>query len=75
MVSLLQNPRKWSQVVFSFPFEAEFVSASGMVDTPRLQAKNVFRCREATCHSGESRNPVNTVLEIPGCRIKSGMTA
>jgi hypothetical protein len=46
-----------------------------MVETPRLQAKNVFRCREATCHSGESRNPVNTMFGISGCRIESGMTA
>ena len=24
-----------------------------MVETPRLQAKQVFYCREATCHSGQ----------------------
>jgi hypothetical protein len=46
-----------------------------MVETPRLQAKQVFRCREATCHSGESRNPGNMMLGISGCRIESGMTA
>jgi hypothetical protein len=27
------------------------VSLSGMVETPRLQAKQVLRCRQATCHS------------------------
>jgi|MudIll2142460700_1097286.scaffolds.fasta_scaffold70383_2 hypothetical protein len=28
-----------------------------MVETPRLQAKHVLSCCEATCHSGEGRNP------------------
>jgi hypothetical protein len=46
----------------------------GKVETPRLQAKQVFPYREATCHSGESPNPVNTMPGISGCRIESGMT-
>ena len=30
----------------------KLVSLSGMAETPRLQAKQVLRCRQATCHSG-----------------------
>jgi len=32
---------------------ARLVSVSGMVETPRLQAKQVFDCRGVTCHSGQ----------------------
>ena len=36
------------------------VSRSVMVQTTRLQAKHILRCREATCHSGEAypRTPI-----------------
>jgi len=29
------------------------VSLSGMIETPRLQAKQEFDCSGATCHSGQ----------------------
>ena len=45
-------------------FGRYLVSLSGMVKTPRLQAKQIFHCRGATCHSGESRNPGKMELRI-----------
>ncbi len=48
------------------------VSLSGMAKTPRLQAKQIFHCRGATCHSGESRNPGKMelrILDAPGLQI------
>jgi hypothetical protein len=61
--------------VHEFQSMCALVSLPGMVETPRLQAKKVFLCREATCHSGGSRKPVHKASGIPGCRIESGMTA
>jgi len=59
------------------------VSLSGMVETPRLQAKKSSRCREATCHSGPragiqergTREILDAGLRRELSRtIKSGMT-
>jgi hypothetical protein len=35
---------------FNFLKSKFLVPLSGMVETPRLQAKQVLRCRGATCH-------------------------
>jgi len=56
----------------TFLHESLLVSLSGMVETPRLQAKQIFHCRGATCHSGESRNPGKMgigILDAPGLPI------
>ncbi len=41
--------------------KSSVVFLSGMIETPRLQARQIFHCREATCHfptRGESSSTV-----------------
>jgi hypothetical protein len=46
------KPAIGSERIYNAVASAGLVSRSGMVETPRLQAKKTFRSRKAMCHSG-----------------------